>query len=411
MAKIKEIEGQIIHDSRGENTIQVTIRSTEGDTGTSAVPAGASKGSLEAKVVEPERGIELIANEIKKALVGKDCLDQKLIDQTLIELDGTPNKAKLGANTILGVSLATSRVAANELKQPLYQYLGALDDRQSFLLPIPMMNLINGGKHADNNLEIQEFMVVPDRISNFHNQLSAGKLIFSTLGQFLKGESAFLPTGDEGGYAPSLDTNESAMGYLVQAIRQSGYTPWEEVSLAIDVAASSLPSTFDTSPERYLNMIHDFPILSIEDPFNEEDWASWVEFKRMLEEYNASNKKLMLVGDDLFVTNPERTKMGIEKKAANAILIKLNQIGTLTETLQVIEIARQAGYIIVVSHRSGETLDDYIADFSVGVGAQFIKSGAPNDNHPERMSKYRRLLAIERELTTPKLENVSQHSS
>jgi enolase len=340
----------------------------------------------------------LIRDELNQALKGKSPAGQAEIDGLMRELDGTPNKARIGANTILGVSMAVTRAGAAANNLPLYRYIGMLENRTGFSLPIPMMNLINGGKHADNNLEIQEFMVIPDRVSEYHNQLSAGKLIFSTLGQLLRAVSPVLAIGDEGGYAPMLDTNEMAMDFLRQAIIQSGYKPWEEVSIGLDVAASSLPATFEITPERYLGLLRDFPILSLEDPFDEEAWDDWASFKQQMEGSNSTFKKLMLVGDDLYVTNPERLKKGIEAKAANAILVKLNQIGTVTETLEVIRIARQAGYVIIVSHRSGETLDDFIADFTVGVGAQFIKTGCPNDNHPERMTKYRRLLSIEQEL-------------
>ncbi|MEX0594694.1 MAG: phosphopyruvate hydratase, partial [Patescibacteria group bacterium] len=322
------------------------------------------------------------------------------LDKILIDLDGTPDKSRLGGNTILGVSMAISRVAATAKKLPLYKYIGELDGRKGYALPIPMMNLINGGKHADNNLDIQEFMVIPDKVESFHNQLSAGKLIFSTLGQILHGPSSvYLPVGDEGGYAPMLNTNEMALDYLVQAIKEAGYKPWDEVSLGLDVAASSVAPTFEISPKRYLGMLHDFPILSLEDPFGEEDWENWAKFNKEVEQSNQTHKKILLVADDLLSTNPERLKKAIEQKSANAILVKLNQIGTVTETMAVCDMSRKAGLVIIVSHRSGETLDDYIADFTVGIGAQFIKTGAPNDSHPERMTKYHRLLTIERELT------------
>lgn len=397
---IKEIVGQVIHDSRGDNTVQVTVTTDTGKSGSAAVPAGASKGAHEAKTIDPTAAVQAIAETIAPALIGQDPLDQTGIDKKMIELDGTPDKSRLGANSLLGVSLAVSRAAAAEKGQELYQYLGELDKRSGFTLPIPMFNLVNGGKHADNNLDIQEFMVVPDRVAEYHNQLSAGKLIFSTLGQLLRTESTFVSTGDEGGYAPNLDTNEMALDLLVQAIKQSGYQPWEEVSLALDIAASSVAATFEISPKRYLGLLHDFPILSFEDPFGEEAWQDWASFRQSMDDTNATSKKLLLVGDDVFATNPARLQKGIETKAANAILVKLNQIGTLSETLQVVEMARSAGYIIIVSHRSGETLDDYIADFAVGINAQFIKTGAPNDAHPERMAKYRRLLTIEQQLGT-----------
>lgn len=397
---IESIVGEVIHDSRGDETLQATVRLSSGTVATAAVPGGGgSKGKFEAVMIDPNLSIGFIKDEIERALTGKDPTKQQELDGIMRELDGSSDKSRLGANTILAVSLALARVSANELKVPLYRYVGYLDSRQSFSMPIPMMNLINGGKHADNNLEIQEFMVIPDRIETYHAQLSAGKLIFSTLGQMLRAVSPVLAIGDEGGYAPMLDTNEIAMDYLRQAIVQSGYKPWDEVSIALDIAASSLPETFEISPQRYLGLLRDFPILSIEDPFGEEAWDDWATFRTQMDESNSSFKKLMLVGDDLFVTNPTRLKQGIEKKAANSILVKLNQIGTVSETLEVIQMARQAGYLIVVSHRSGETLDDFIADFAVGVGAQFIKTGCPNDAHPERMSKYRRLLTIEQEIT------------
>lgn len=399
-ATIESIWGEVIHDSRGDETVQANIKLSSGTLATAAVPGGGgSKGKYEAVMIEPKLSVDFIKAEIEPALKGEDPMHQQELDGIMRELDGTANKSRIGANTILSVSLALARVSANEMKVPLYRYIGYLDSRNAFSLPIPMMNLINGGKHADNNLEIQEFMVIPDRVEGYHNQLSAGKLIFSTLGTMLRTVSPVLAIGDEGGYAPTLDTNEIAMDYMKQAIAQSGYKPWDEVSMGLDVAASSLPETFEITPQRYLGLLRDFPILSIEDPFDEESWRDWSTFRQQMDDSNSSFKKLMLVGDDLFVTNPERLQKGIETKAANSILVKLNQIGTVSETMEVIELARQAGYIVIVSHRSGETLDDFIADFAVGVGAQFIKTGCPNDAHPERMTKYRRLLSIEQELS------------
>jgi len=399
-AVIKKVWGQVIHDSRGDDTVQATVQDEMGGTASAAVPgSGGSKGSFEAATVEAPLAVENITQHIEPVLLGKDPANQSELDRVMIELDGTASKAKLGSNAILAVSMALSRLAANNAKLPLYRYIGALDGREGFTVPIPMMNLINGGKHAHNNLDIQEFMVVPDALRGYHNQLSAGKLIFSTLGTILREENHTITTGDEGGYAPNLDTNEIAFDYLVRAIKQSGYKTWEEVSLAVDVAASSLPPTFEVTPTRYMGLLHDFPILSLEDPFGEDDWPQWIAFLQEMEQSNPTTKKLMLVGDDLFVTNPERLKRGIEQRAANSILLKLNQIGTVSETIAVAQVAHQAGFITIMSHRSGETLDDFIADFAVGIGCQFIKTGAPNDAHPERMTKYRRLLSIEQELT------------
>ncbi len=402
MSKIFRIWGDVIHDSRGDPTVQASVQTDNNIVGSAAIPSGASKGAFESAIVDINQAVRNITELIEPALRGLEVTDQRLIDQKMIDLDGTSNKSKLGTNSILGVSMASARVGAKTTGQELYRYIATLDDRKSFSLPIPMFNLINGGKHATNNLDIQEFMVVPDRISGYHNQLSAGQLIFTTLGQILESDHISRTFGDEGGYAPNLDTNEMACDYLVRAIKDSGYKKWDEVSLGLDVAASNVPPTFDMTPSRYLGFLEDFPILSLEDPFPEENWEDWSKFLLQMEKSIATDKKLLLIGDDLYVTNPERLQRGIDEKSTNAILIKLNQIGTVTETMTVMEMARSSGMVTIVSHRSGETLDDFIADFAVGMGAQFIKSGAPNEAHPERMTKYRRLLAIERQLLTPK---------
>ncbi|MEK9167393.1 MAG: phosphopyruvate hydratase [Patescibacteria group bacterium] len=401
MSKIFRVWGDIIHDSRGDPTVQASVQTDNNVVGSAAIPAGASKGAFEASIVEVGQAVKNISELIEPVLRGVDVTDQRLIDQKMIDLDGTSNKAKLGANSILGVSMAVARAGAKTTDQELYRYIATLADRKSFTLPIPMFNLINGGKHATNNLDIQEFMVVPDRLSGYHNQLSAGQLIFTTLGQIMDADHISRSFGDEGGYAPNLDTNEMACDYLVRAIKDSGYKKWEEVSLALDVAASNVPPTFDMTPSRYLGFLEDFPILSLEDPFPEENWEDWSKFLLQVEKSVATDKKILLVGDDLYVTNPQRLQRGIEEKTTNAVLIKLNQIGSVSETMTVMEMARSAGMVTIVSHRSGETLDDFIADFAVGTGAQFIKSGAPNEAHPERMTKYRRLLTIERQLLTP----------
>jgi len=400
MPKIVRVWGDIIHDSRGDQTVQATVQTDSGLIGSSAIPAGASKGAYEAATVDTAQAVKNINEIIDSAVRGIEVTDQAGIDQKLLELDGTANKSKLGANSILGVSMSASRAGAKSRNLELYEYIGLIDNRSSFTIPIPMFNLINGGKHAENNLDIQEFMVIPDRIKGYHNQLSAGQLIFTTLGQILDADHVVRSFGDEGGYAPNLDTNEMACDYLVRAIKDSGYKKWDEVSIGLDVAASSVSPTFDMTPSRYLGFLQDFPILSLEDPFPEEDWDNWSRFLGQVEKTIASDKKLLLVGDDLFVTNPDRLARGIAENSANAILVKLNQIGTVTETLAVVEMARKAGMVVIVSHRSGETLDDYIADFAVGIGAQFIKTGAPNENHPERMTKYRRLITIEQKLAS-----------
>ena len=398
MSKIFRVWGDVIHDSRGDLTVQATVQTDNNIVGSAAIPAGASKGVFESAIVDTDQAVKNITEFIEPALRGMEVTNQRLIDQTMIELDGTNNKSKLGTNSVLGVSMAAARAGAKTTEQELYRYIAELDDRQSFSLPIPMFNLINGGKHATNNLDIQEFMVVPDRINGYHNQLSAGQLIFTTLGQILEADHISRSFGDEGGYAPNLDTNEMACDYLVRAIKDSGYKKWDEVSLGLDVAADNVSPTFDMTPSRYLGFLQDYPILSLEDPFPEENWEDWSKFLLQVEKSIATDKKILLIGDDLYVTNPQRLQRGINEKSTNAILVKLNQIGSVSETMTVIEMARAAGMVTIISHRSGETLDDFIADFAVGMGAQFIKSGAPNEAHQERMTKYRRLLTIERQL-------------
>src|SRR3989344_5728896 len=326
MAKISRVWGQVIHDSRGDDTVQSSVKEERGLIASSAVPAGASKGKFEAATVEPAAAVSNINEIIGHALVNRDPADQAGIDRFMIELDGTSNKSHLGANAILGVSMAITRLAAREQQLPLYRYIGKLNNRNEFHIPIPMMNMINGGKHANNNLDIQEFMVIPDRVTGYHNQLSAGQLIFSTLGQILAADHIHISFGDEGGYAPNLDTNEMACDYLVRAIKDSGYSKWNEVSIGLDVAASNVPPTFDMTPSRYLGLLEDFPILSLEDPFPEESWEDWSKFLLQIEKSVATDKKQLLIGDDLYVTNPQRLQRGINEKSTNAVLVKLNQI-------------------------------------------------------------------------------------
>ena len=362
MSKIFRVWGDVIHDSRGDLTVQATVQTDNNIVGSAAIPAGASKGVFESAIVDTNQAVKNITEFIEPALRGMEVTNQRLIDQTMIELDGTNNKSKLGTNSVLGVSMAAARAGAKTTEQELYRYIAELDDRQSFSLPIPMFNLINGGKHATNNLDIQEFMVVPDRINGYHNQLSAGQLIFTTLGQILEADHISRSFGDEGGYAPNLDTNEMACDYLVRAIKDSGYKKWDEVSLGLDVAADNVSPTFDMTPSRYLGFLQDYPILSLEDPFPEENWEDWSKFLLQVEKSIATDKKILLIGDDLYVTNPQRLQRGINEKSTNAILVKLNQIGSVSETMTVIEMARAAGMVTIISHRSGETLDDFIAD-------------------------------------------------
>jgi enolase len=409
---IEGIEARAIIDSRGNPTVEADVFLEDGAFGRAAVPSGASKGTYEALELRDEdphrfhgRGVEkAIANiidEIEPALIGQDALEQSTIDRALIELDGTENKSRLGANAILAVSLATARAAADSLDVPLFRYLsGARRAR----LPRPMMNVLNGGEHADNNVDIQEFMLVPLSATTFREAVRACSEVFQTLKGILKLKGLATGVGDEGGFAPDLDENRAALSLLVDAIDRSGYRPGEDVAIALDSAATSFFTdgayrfTIGGEPEIltsedliqvYEGWVDSFPIVSIEDGVGEEDRAGW----RLLTE--RLGRRVQIVGDDVFVTHPVRLRNGIEEGIANSILIKLNQIGTVTETLDTMEIAHFAGYTSVVSHRSGETEDTSIADLATGTGCGQIKSGSISRS--ERVAKYNRLLRIEEE--------------
>ena len=410
MAAIMAIYGREILDSRGNPTVEVEVFLEDGTNERAAVPSGASTGAFEA--VELRDGdksrylgkgvlnaVDNVNDIIAPELVGIDATEQVLIDKIMCELDGTPNKGKLGANAILGVSMAVAKAAAKSLNLPLYQYLGGTNAKT---LPVPMMNILNGGAHADNNVDIQEFMVMPVGAENFQEALRMGAEIYHALKSVLKSKGMATGVGDEGGFAPNLPSNEDALKVIVEAIEKAGYKPGEEVLLALDVAASELWNdetkkyhlagegkvfTSEEMVEFYANLVEKYPIVSIEDGLNEEDWDG---FKLMV---NKLGHKLQIVGDDLFVTNTERLERGIKEKAANSILIKLNQIGTLTETLDAIEMAKRAGFTAVVSHRSGETDEAFIADLAVATNAGQIKTGAPA--RTDRVAKYNQLLRIE----------------
>ncbi|MBM4350453.1 MAG: phosphopyruvate hydratase [Deltaproteobacteria bacterium] len=412
MPAIAKVIGREIIDSRGNPTVEVDVFLDSGFMGRAAVPSGASTGSheaLELRDKDPKRylgkgvrkAVQHIDRLIAPKLIGMDALDQKRIDSTLIRLDGTPNKARLGANAILGVSLACARAAASHMEVSLYRHLGGSVANH---LPLPLMNILNGGAHADNNLDIQEFMILPVGAKNFKEALRMGAEVFHHLKSILKGKGCKTSVGDEGGFAPDLQSNEEAFALIVEAIRKAGYRPGKDVGLGIDAAATEFfrdgfyflkaekkPKL--TSSEMiayYQNLINKFPILTIEDGLAEDDWKGWKAMTLRL------GKKVQLVGDDLFVTHPARLSKGIKGGVANAILIKLNQIGTLTETLEVIGMAKKAGYRTIISHRSGETEDTTIADLSVATGAGQIKTGAPS--RTERVAKYNQLLRIEEEL-------------
>ncbi|HXW69687.1 MAG TPA: phosphopyruvate hydratase, partial [Dissulfurispiraceae bacterium] len=404
-----DISASEVIDSRGNPTVAVEVLLDSGATGGAMVPSGASTGQREALELRDGdkkrfhgkgvlKAVKNIVEKIAPELAGLESLDQGLVDRAMIELDGTQNKSKLGANAILGVSMATCRASANELGLPLYQYIGGCNAKE---LPVPMMNIINGGSHADNNLDIQEFMIMPAGFDTFSAALRAGAEIFHSLKSLLNKRGLSTAVGDEGGFAPNLNSNEEALSMILQAIKESGYTPGKDIFLALDVAASELfdkgkyifegkKISSDELTVYYEKLVKKYPILSIEDGLAENDWDGW---KRQTKSLGG---KIQLVGDDIFVTNTKIFEEGIVKGIANSILIKLNQIGTVTETLDAIEMAKRARYTAVISHRSGETEDTTIADLAVACNTGFIKTGSLS--RTERTAKYNRLLGIEKEL-------------
>ena len=415
--EITEIKALEILDSRGNPTVQVEVRTEMGFKGIASVPSGASTGSFEAVELRDGdknrylgkgvlKAVENVNKKIAKELIGMNVYEQEKIDEKMLEIDDTPNKSNLGANAILGVSLAVAKAAANSLGIELYQYIGGINGTK---LPIPMMNILNGGKHSDNNINIQEFMIMPIGDITFCERLRRGAEIYHTLKKVLKEKGFSVAVGDEGGFAPNLENEEQALDVIIEAIKKAGYEPGKDVVLALDIASTEMydeakkigkdgyyfwkTDIFKTKQEmvEYIaTLCEKYPIVSVEDGLAEEDWETWKELTKKL------GNKVQLVGDDLFVTNKQRLKRGIEKNVANAILIKLNQIGTLTETLQTIALAKENGYNTIISHRSGETEDTTIADIAVAVNAGQIKTGAPC--RTDRVAKYNRLLYIENEL-------------
>ncbi len=406
---IEDIQAREILDSRGRPTIEAEVYLTGGAAGMAQVPSGASTGSFEAHELRDGdsdrysgkgvmKAVENVNETIARELVGSDAFNQIEIDRTMIALDGTPNKKNLGANAILAVSLATAKAAAQASEMPLYRYLGG---PLANVLPVPMMNVINGGEHASNNVDIQEFMIMPVGASTFREALRWGAEIFAQLSKVLDAKGLLTGVGDEGGFAPNLGSNQEALDLLMSAISEAGYKPGEQVALALDVAASEMYKdgqyTYDGaahSPDEMIDYLaglaSNYPIVSIEDGLHEDDWDSW---KKLTERIGG---KVQLVGDDLFVTNPSRLQKGIEQKSANSLLVKLNQIGTLTETLQAIDLAKRNQFTCVISHRSGETEDTTIADLAVATRAGQIKTGSLCRS--ERVAKYNQLLRIEDEL-------------
>ncbi|KYH34677.1 enolase [Clostridium tepidiprofundi DSM 19306] len=411
--EIIDVFARQILDSRANPTVEVEVVLEDGTVGRAAVPSGASTGMFEAVELRDEdkavyngkgvlKAVDNVNNIIAEELIGMNVLDQVAIDNTMIKLDGTPNKAKLGANAMLGVSLACARAAAESLGLSLYQYVGGVNAK---VLPMPMMNIMNGGKHADNNVDLQEFMVMPVGAKSFAEALRMCAEVYHALKSILKEKGLSTGVGDEGGFAPNLNSNEEAISVIVEAIKKANYEPGKDIYIALDPASSEFFNTETNMYELkgegktltpaqmvdfYVALVEKYPIISIEDGMAEEDWDGW---KIMTEKLGS---KIQLVGDDLFVTNTERLSRGIKAKTANSILIKLNQIGTLTETLNAIEMAERAGYTAVISHRSGETEDTTIADLVVAVNAGQIKTGAPSRS--ERVAKYNQLLRIEEEL-------------
>lgn len=410
---IQEIKALEVLDSRGNPTVMVEVMLEDGSTGEAYVPSGASTGSFEAIELRDgdskryfgkgvQKAVSNVNEIIGKELKGVNAYNQLEVDRKLVWLDGTENKSKLGANATLGVSLAVARAAANSLGISLYNYLGGINARK---MPVPMMNILNGGKHSDNNVSIQEFMIMPVGATNFSECMEMGAKVYHTLKKILKERNLVTSVGDEGGFAPNLESDESAIELIIEAIKQAGYEPKKDIAIALDIASTEMfeeakkigkkgyyfwkSNNFKTSDEmiQYLNdLVVKYPIISIEDGLAEEDWDSWKKLTELL------GSKIQLVGDDLFVTNLRRLQKGVNRKVANSILIKLNQIGTLSETLQTIEFARSKGYGVVVSHRSGETEDSFIADLTVAVNCGQIKTGAPCRS--DRVAKYNRLLKI-----------------
>ncbi|MEN1759829.1 phosphopyruvate hydratase [Anoxynatronum sibiricum] len=410
MTIISDVYAREVLDSRGNPTVEVEVYLESGVMGSAIVPSGASTGLFEAVELRDGdksrymgkgvlKAVENVNEVIGPEIIGLDAVDQVAIDEIMIELDGTENKSKLGANAMLGVSMAVAKAAAEALDLPLFQYVGGVNAKQ---LPMPMMNILNGGAHADNNVDIQEFMVMPVGAATYSEGLRMGVEVYHSLKAVLKSRGLATGVGDEGGFAPNLASNEDAFKVIVEAIEKAGYKPGEDMKIAVDAAASSfymeddkiydlagegVKKTAEEMVDYYEEMINKYPILSIEDGLAEEDWDGWNLMTKRL------GNRIQIVGDDIFVTNTKRLKKGIQQKSANSILIKLNQIGTITETLDTIEMAKRAGFTCVISHRSGETEDSTIADFAVAVNAGQIKTGAPA--RTDRVAKYNQLLRIE----------------
>ena len=408
MASIEGVIAREILDSRGNPTVEVEVLLDDGTVGRAAVPSGASTGAFEAVELRDNeqryggkgvlKACAAVEDVIFPEIQGSDATEQRLIDQIMLDLDGTPNKARLGANAILGVSLAVARAAADSCELPLFRYLGGPN---AHVLPVPMMDILNGGSHADSNVDVQEFMIAPVGAATFAEAVRMGAEVYHALKSVLKGQGLSTGLGDEGGFAPNLPANTAALDLILTAVEQVGLKPGADISLALDVAATEFfddgSYTFEGAPRSaewmtayYEGLVDQYPLVSIEDPLSEDDWDGWVHITDSL------GDKVQIVGDDLFVTNPERLARGIELGAANALLVKVNQIGTLTETLDAVALAQRNSYVCMMSHRSGETEDTTISDLAVATDAGQIKTGAPARS--ERVAKYNQLMRIEEEL-------------
>ena len=405
MASIEAIHARQILDSRGNPTVEVEVVLDDGSHGVAGVPSGASTGAFEAVELrdgDEEYGgksvmkaVDAVNEEIQEKIIGSEADDQRILDYELIDLDGTPDKSRLGANAILGVSMATARAAAESAGLQLFRYLGGPNAHE---LPVPMMNILNGGAHADNNVDVQEFMIAPIGAPTFTEALRWGAETYHALKSVLKQRKLSTSIGDEGGFAPDLEHNQAAIELIIEAIGKVGLTPGRDVALALDAAATEFyndgsyvfegkPRSAEELTKIYTQWINDYPLISFEDPLAEEDWAGWATFT------SAVGDRIQIVGDDIFVTNPERIRRGIKETSANALLVKVNQIGTVTETFEAVNLAHRIGWNCMISHRSGETSDTFIADFAVATNAGQIKSGAPARG--ERVAKYNQLLRIE----------------
>ena len=409
MASIEFVDARQILDSRGNPTVEVQVVLDDGAEGRAAVPSGASTGACEAVELRDGdaahyggkgvlKAVENVIEQIAPEVIGMEADEQRLLDQAMIELDGTDNKGKLGANAILGVSMAVAHAAAESAGLPLYRYLGG---PTANVLPVPMMNILNGGTHADSNVDIQEFMIAPIGAATFADALEMGAGVYHALKSVLKSRGLSTGLGDEGGFAPNLESNRAALDLIIEAIKKAGFEPGKDVALALDVAASAFVTeggytfeggtkTADEMIAYYEELIDAYPLVSIEDPLDEEDWEGWAKFTAQV------GHKIQVVGDDLFVTNPVRLARGISENSANALLVKVNQIGSLTETIDAVTMAHRSGYSTMMSHRSGETEDTTIADLAVALGCGQIKSGAPARSG--RVAKYNQLLRIEEDL-------------